>query len=162
MACCCVRDANGTSSVLFSVMIAASSLTAISPNFAAFANAASAAATLFETIDRVSLINSLEDGGDQPESITGNLEFSGVNFAYPTRPGVQVLKEFSLQFPAGKTTALVGASGSGKSTIVGLLERWYTPDSGTITLDGRPIDSLNIKWLRTRVRLVQQVRLPKH
>lgn len=49
-----------------------------------------------------------------------------------------------------------GASGSGKSTIIGLLERWYTPRSGAIELDGRGIDSLNLNWLRTNVRLVQQ------
>lgn len=53
-------------------------------------------------------------------------------------------------------TALVGQSGSGKSTIVGLIERWYNPLSGTIKLDGRPIDKLNLNWLRRHVRLVQQ------
>lgn len=53
-------------------------------------------------------------------------------------------------------TALVGQSGSGKSTIVGLIERWYNPRSGTIKLDGRPIDQLNLNWLRRHVRLVQQ------
>jgi ATP-binding cassette, subfamily B (MDR/TAP), member 1 len=50
-----------------------------------------------------------------------------------------------------------GQSGSGKSTIVGLIERWYKPISGAIKLDGRSIDDLNVNWLRKNVRLVQQV-----
>src|SRR5690606_14605021 len=57
---------------------------------------------------------------------------------------------------ARKTTALVGPSGSGKSTIIGLINRWYNPASGDITLDGRPISELQLQWLRTNVRLVQQ------
>ncbi|KAJ3962720.1 hypothetical protein N0V92_000512 [Colletotrichum tropicale] len=72
------------------------------------------------------------------------------------RPDTRVLDNYSLHIPAGKTTALVGASGSGKSTIVGLLERWYNPASGTITLDGKPIEQLNLQWLRKQIRLVQQ------
>lgn len=59
----------------------------------------------------------------------------------------------------GKTTALVGSSGSGKSTVTGLLERWYDPDSGQITLDGIDIKELNLQWLRTNIRIVQQVRI---
>lgn len=80
-----------------------------------------------------------------------------MRFAYPTRPDVQVLHGLDLDVPANKTTALVGASGSGKSTIFGLLERWYVPESGSITLDGQPIEGLNLQWLRTSIRLVQQV-----
>ncbi|KAF2136052.1 uncharacterized protein K452DRAFT_303071 [Aplosporella prunicola CBS 121167] len=142
--------------VLFSVVIASTSLTQISPYFTAFANAASAASALFDTIDRPSLVNPLGDNGTKPEQAIGNLEFSHVDFSYPTRPNVRVLKQFSLTFPAKKTTALVGASGSGKSTVVGLLERWYNPNGGTITLDGHRIECLNVNWLRTRMRLVQQ------
>ena len=89
--------------------------------------------------------------------VFGDVELENVEFSYPTRPDTRVLKNFSLHAPAGKVTALVGHSGSGKSTIVGLLERWYNPTSGTIKLDGRPISSLNIAWLRKNVRLVQQV-----
>ena len=54
-------------------------------------------------------------------------------------------------------TILQGQSGSGKSTVVGLIERWYDPTAGTIKLDGRQIDTLNLGWLRRNVRLVQQV-----
>lgn len=138
-------------------MIATSSLTEITPFFSSFAIATSAAAELFRTIDRPSRLNSLQPSGHKPDNIVGHINFTCVDFNYPTRPDVKVLSQFSLDFPAKKTTALVGPSGSGKSTIIGLLERWYDPDSGSITLDGQPIDSLNVNWLRTKIRLVQQV-----
>lgn len=149
-------DVANALSVLFSVVVAATSLTQISPYFQAFANATSAAAALFKTIDRASLINPLDDKGEKPDRIEGEVELDGVNFSYPSRPHVPVLIDFSLRCPARKTTALVGASGSGKSTVVGLLERWYNPATGTIKLDGRRVEDLNLNWLRTRVRLVQQ------
>ena len=143
--------------VLLSVVIAAISITQLAPYSIEFTRAASAAAQLFTLIDRKTIIDPFNPSGQQPESLQGIVELEGVSFAYPTRPDVTVLKDFSLQAPAGKVTALVGHSGSGKSTIVGLIERWYNPLSGTIKLDGRPIDSLNIAWLRRNVRLVQQV-----
>ncbi|KAK3070096.1 hypothetical protein LTS18_000141, partial [Coniosporium uncinatum] len=62
----------------------------------------------------------------------------------------------NLVIPANKTTALVGSSGSGKSTVVGLLERWYSPTGGALYLDGLDISSIYIQWLRTNIRLVQQ------
>ena len=68
----------------------------------------------------------------------------------------QVLKGFSLRIPAGKTVALVGSSGSGKSTVVRLLERFYDPTSGSITLDGNDLRKLNVKWLRKQIGLVLQ------
>ncbi|KAJ9636367.1 hypothetical protein H2199_008042 [Coniosporium tulheliwenetii] len=142
--------------VLFSVIIAASSMTQLVPHLAAFTKAASAADSLFNTIDRTSKVNSLSVAGVCPASTSGELKFSNVNFSYPTRPYVKVLDNFSLAFPANRVTALVGPSGSGKSTIVGLLERWYDPNSGSIALDDTPLKSININWMRTRIRLVQQ------
>jgi len=59
-----------------------------------------------------------------------------------------VLKDFSCVFEAGKTTALVGPSGSGKSTIIQLIERFYNPESGSVTLDDHAIDSFNLRSLR--------------
>jgi ATP-binding cassette subfamily B (MDR/TAP) protein 1 len=107
-------------------------------------------------MDRTSAINPFDESGKKPEHVEGFVEFDHVSFAYPTRPDVQVLSDFSLRIPAGKTTALVGASGSGKSTIVGLIERWYDPLSGAVRLDGQSIEMFNLKWLRQQVRLVQQ------
>ena len=118
--------------------------------------AASAAAELFAVIDRVSLIDPMSDTGTVPASYSGRIEVRDVGFAYPSRPDSAVLSGLSLDIPANKTTALVGASGSGKSTIIGLLERWYDQTEGSILLDGLDIRDLNVRWLRTHVRLVQQ------
>ncbi|KAL4908270.1 hypothetical protein BDW74DRAFT_188412 [Aspergillus multicolor] len=151
-----IPDIGTVFTVLFSVIIAASTITAIAPHAITFTRAASAASELFTLIDRESEINPFEHRGDRPTTTTGTLEINHVQFSYPTRPNVRVLDDFSLRIPAGKVTALVGTSGSGKSTIVGLLERWYDPQSGTIRLDGANIEQLNLKWLRTNIRLVQQ------
>lgn len=139
-----------------SVIVGATSLTSLGPYLIDFTRAASAAAELFKLMDRTSLINPFDELGDKPTSVTGDLDFENVTFSYPTRPGVTVLDNFSLRIPAGRVTALVGASGSGKSTIIGLIERWYNPNSGAVNLDGRSIEKLNVRWLRQHVRLVQQ------
>ena len=119
--------------------------------------ATSAAAELFEIIDRKPLIDSLDESGLKPQECRGLVELRDIHFEYPTRPGVAVLRGIDLTLNPGKTTAIVGASGSGKSTIVGLLERWYNPTAGTIAIDHQRIEDLNIEWLRTNVRIVQQV-----
>ncbi|KAM0318999.1 hypothetical protein ACHAPQ_010515 [Fusarium lateritium] len=142
--------------VLLSIIIAATSLTMLAPYSVDFTRASVAAAKLFDLIDRKSEIDSFDTTGKIPSETTGEITVDNITFAYPTRPGVTVLDNYSVKFPAGKTTALVGQSGSGKSTIIGLLERWYDPKSGTIKLDGYPIDQLNLNWLRTNIRLVQQ------
>ncbi|KAF7619944.1 ATP-binding cassette multidrug transport protein [Aspergillus flavus] len=151
-----IPDIGTVFTVLFSVVIAASTITAIAPHTVTFTRAASAAAELFALIDRESEINPLDESGDKPQDTYGVINIDNITFNYPSRPNVCVLKDFSLHVPAGKVTALVGASGSGKSTIVGLLERWYKPLAGSIKLDGRDITQLNLRWLRTNVRLVQQ------
>ncbi|KGM91997.1 uncharacterized protein PADG_11784 [Paracoccidioides brasiliensis Pb18] len=109
-----------------------------------------------ETIDRDSKIDPLSEDGLRPNKLNGNIELKDVHFFYPSRPAYPVLCGLDLRIPAGKTTALVGPSGCGKSTIIGLLERWYNPSSGTLTLDGCSVDQLNVRWLRTQIRLVQQ------
>ena len=67
---------------------------------------------------------------------------------------MQVFKDFSLYVPKGTTVALAGSSGSGKSTVVGLVERFYDPSAGRVMLDGHDIRALNLKWLRTHVSSV--------
>ena len=84
----------------------------------------------------------------EKNDIKGKLEFKNVNFTYPTRKELQVLKNFSVVFEQGKTTALVGPSGSGKSTVIQLLERFYDPNSGCIELDGQNIKDLNLSKMR--------------
>ncbi|GFP89502.1 ABC transporter b family member 1, partial [Phtheirospermum japonicum] len=79
-----------------------------------------------------------------------------VDFSYPSRPENKVLSNFSLVVPSGKTIALVGSSGSGKSTVVSLIERFYDPSSGQVVLDGHNIKTLKLKWLRQQIGLVSQ------
>lgn len=111
---------------------------------------------MFTVIDRVSAVDSLSTAGKTIPDFQGNIKVSNIDFAYPSRPDVPILKNFSIDIPANKTTAFVGASGSGKSTLFGLLERWYASSAGEITLDGHKLTELNLQWLRTSMRLVQQ------
>lgn len=144
-------------SVVFAALIAATSVSTIAPQITAFTNSSAAASELFSVIDKKSELDPLDESGKMPsDSCYGSIEIANLAFAYPSRPGAPVLRDFNISIPAGKTTALVGASGSGKSTVVGLLERWYTPSSGSIMLDGIDISEYNTQWLRSRVRLVQQ------
>jgi ATP-binding cassette, subfamily B (MDR/TAP), member 1 len=138
-------------------LIGSFSVAEIAPNLQAFTLALSACAKIYETIDRVPPIDVYSEEGDRPKEVAGNLEFKNVSFIYPSRPEVQVLENINLVVPHGKTTALVGASGSGKSTIVGLTERWYDPVEGEVFLDGRDVKTLNLRWLRNQISLVSQV-----
>jgi ATP-binding cassette subfamily B (MDR/TAP) protein 1 len=99
------------------------SIGTISAPVSAASRAADAASILFSIIDAP---QPLTEGFKGPVvSSREDITFENVNFAYPTRPDVQVLNNLSIDFPAGKLTAIVGESGSGKSTIVGMIERWY-------------------------------------
>ncbi|RZC33305.1 ATP-binding cassette sub-family B member 8, mitochondrial, partial [Asbolus verrucosus] len=82
--------------------------------------------------------------------LKGDIEFTNVTFSYPTRRQQCILKDFNLKVPAGKTLAIVGASGNGKSTVVALIERFYDVNCGEITLDGHDIKTLDPSWLRQR------------
>ena len=88
---------------------------------------------------------------------SGEIEVKRVHFHYPTRPEVQVLQGLDVDIGTGQTLALVGPSGCGKSTIVSLLERFYDPESGSLTLDGSDLRDLNIRWL---IRLASSPRSP--
>ncbi|KAJ6477368.1 P-loop containing nucleoside triphosphate hydrolase protein [Mycena vitilis] len=142
--------------VFMAILIGSFSLAMLAPEMQAINNGRGAAAKLYETIDRVPEIDSFNEEGLKPETVTGEIALEGVTFSYPSRPTVPVVKSLSLRFPAGKTAALVGASGSGKSTIVALVERFYDPTSGVVTLDGHNVKELNLKWLRTQIGLVSQ------
>jgi ATP-binding cassette subfamily B (MDR/TAP) protein 1 len=122
-----------------------------------FGSAASAYEKLVATINRTSNIDGTKDlGGEALTDISGELEFRDVSFSYPSRPDVKVLRSFSLTIPAGKQTALVGLSGSGKSTVAALIQRLYDPDSGNVYLDGHNLRDLNVRNLRGCVSSVSQ------
>ncbi|RVW49394.1 ABC transporter B family member 20 [Vitis vinifera] len=93
---------------------------------------------------------------NETPNVFGTIELKNVDFCYPTRPEVLVLSNFSLKVSGGQTVAVVGVSGSGKSTIISLIERFYDPVAGQVSLDGRDLKSYNLRWLRNHLGLVQQ------
>merc|ERR1712224_592759 len=109
---------------------------------------------VFQLIDRTPQIPT--HGGLCLQAIRGDVRFESVDFSYPSRPDVPVLKDLCLSAPANSTTALVGASGVGKSTVVALLARFYDPCSGCVFLDGTDLRTLNPAWLRRQIAMVQQ------
>ncbi|KAK4994300.1 hypothetical protein LTR66_005649, partial [Elasticomyces elasticus] len=142
--------------ILLAIMIGAFSLGNVAPNIQAFTTSVAAANKIFNTIDRVSPLDPASTTGEKLEHVEGTVELRNVRHIYPSRPEVVVMEDVNLLVPAGKTTALVGASGSGKSTIVGLVERFYDPVGGTVFLDGRNVQDLNLRWLRHQISLVSQ------
>ncbi|KAL6888379.1 hypothetical protein ACP4OV_009405 [Aristida adscensionis] len=120
------------------------------------AKGADAVISVFAILDRKTKIDPDKPDGYKPEKLTGKVDIRGVEFVYPSRPDVIIFKEFSLSIQPGKTTALVGQSGSGKSTIIGLVERFYDPLRGVVEIDGRDIKTYNLRALRQHIGLVSQ------
>nr|GMD91550.1 ABC transporter B family member 11-like [Ipomoea batatas] len=121
-----------------------------------FRKAKAVAKSIFGLLDRQSKMDLDEKSGLELDSVHGEIEFQNICYAYPTRPDVKVLCGFSFTVQNGMTVALVGKSGSGKSTVIALLQRFYDCDSGRIMLDGVDIRNLNLKWLRKQMGLVSQ------
>uniref|UniRef100_A0A0R0F4C4 Multidrug resistance protein n=1 Tax=Glycine max TaxID=3847 RepID=A0A0R0F4C4_SOYBN len=132
------------------------SLMSALPNLGFILEATTATTRIFEMIDRVPTINSYKEKGKLLTHTRGEITFNEVEFSYPSRPDAPVLQGLNLKVQAGKTVGLVGGSGSGKSTIISLLERFYDPVYGEILLDGYDIQTLHIKWLRSQMGLVNQ------
>ncbi|KAK6943869.1 ABC transporter type 1, transmembrane domain [Dillenia turbinata] len=141
---------------MFAVMIGGLALGQSAPSMTAFAKAKVAAAKIFQIVDHKPSIVRNSESGLELESVTGSVELKNVDFAYPSRPDVKILNNFTLNVSAGKTIALVGSSGSGKSTVVSLIERFYDPISGEVILDGHDIKTLKLRWLRQQIGLVSQ------
>ncbi|XP_022846703.1 ABC transporter B family member 1 [Olea europaea var. sylvestris] len=141
---------------MFAVMIGGLALGQSAPSMAAFAKARVAAAKIYQIIDHRPGVDKNSSSGLELDSVNGQVELKNVDFSYPARPEIQILHNFSLTVPAGKTIALVGSSGSGKSTVVSLIERFYDPTSGQVLLDGHDIKTLNLRWLRQQIGLVSQ------
>ena len=95
-----------------------------------------------------------ETGKHHPAEVKGDFQLSGVDFTYSN--GTQALFDVSMHIHSGKITALVGLSGAGKSTVVNLLDKFYHPDRGSITLDGVDLSEWDTQWLRDNVGLVLQ------
>ncbi|XP_009077778.1 PREDICTED: multidrug resistance protein 1-like, partial [Acanthisitta chloris] len=142
--------------VFFAVLVGAFSLGQAAPNLESVAKARGAAYEVYQIINKKRLIDSSSKEGYKPDKLMGEIEFRNIHFSYPSRPDIKILKGLNLKVQTGKTIALVGASGCGKSTTIQLLQRFYDPDQGEITLDGRDIRTLNLKWLRENIGIVSQ------
>uniref|UniRef100_A0A4W4FYT4 ATP-binding cassette sub-family B member 5 n=1 Tax=Electrophorus electricus TaxID=8005 RepID=A0A4W4FYT4_ELEEL len=142
--------------VFYAVMIGSLSLGQGAPNLESIAKARGAAYSIYNTIDTPRPIDSSSKEGLKPDSVKGDIEFKNIYFKYPSRKDVKILQGMSLKVSHGKTVALVGASGCGKSTTIQLLQRFYDPDAGEVTLDGRDVRTLNVRWLRENMGIVSQ------
>ncbi|KAG6814237.1 hypothetical protein H0H92_015352 [Tricholoma furcatifolium] len=142
--------------VFLAILIGSFSLALLAPEMQAITHGRGAAAKLYSTIDRTPDIDSADPSGDKLENVQGEITLEDIKFSYPSRPNVQVVNGVSITFQAGKTAALVGASGSGKSTVISLVERFYDPTAGSVKLDGVDVKNLNLKWLRSQIGLVSQ------
>ncbi|ORZ35134.1 P-loop containing nucleoside triphosphate hydrolase protein [Catenaria anguillulae PL171] len=142
---------------LYAVVFAAmgtGQMSALGPNAA---KARIAAAGMFKLLDRVPPIDSESNEGEQRTDIAGNASVSDVHFSYPTRPDAQILRGFNAHMDAGKTIALCGASGGGKSTVIGLIERWYDAGQGSVKVEDLDVKSWHLGNLRSHMALVAQM-----
>ena len=121
----------------------------------AFAAGLAAAFKMFETIKRKPEMDP-STNGKKLDDIHGDIELRDVYFSYPARPDEQIFNGFSLYIPGGTTAALVGQSGSGKSTVISLIERFYDPQVGEVLIDGINLKEFQLKWIRWKIGLVSQ------
>lgn len=141
---------------LFGILQGGMQLGQSGPFAEAFNTARVAAYDIYYVIFRRSNIDSSSTDGIKPAELKGEISFKSVFFNYPARKEVKVLNGFSLDIESGKTVALVGSSGCGKSTCIQLIQRFYDPDQGEIFVDGTNIKALNVAWLRNNIGIVGQ------
>ncbi|CAN7025892.1 unnamed protein product [Brassica rapa subsp. trilocularis] len=125
-------------------------------NLKYFSEVVVAGEKITKMIKRVPGIDSDNMGGQILNNFKGEVHFNHVKFMYPSRPETPIFEDLCLRIPSGKTVALVGGSGSGKSTVISLLQRFYDPVAGEVLIDDVPIYKLQVKWLRSQMGLVSQ------
>ncbi|KAG7285654.1 hypothetical protein NEMBOFW57_007946 [Staphylotrichum longicolle] len=149
-----------TFTVIFILIEATLLLSQVAPFTHLFVAAVASFRKLSEEMDRKSLIDGTAAAGvqlsAQPGEASLGFELQGVSFTYPSRPEITVLDNVDISIPASKHTAIVGLSGSGKSTIAGLVTRLYDPTGGQILFGGHELRDVNVRELRSFVSLVQQ------
>ncbi|KAE8709999.1 ABC transporter B family member 19 [Hibiscus syriacus] len=149
-------DGGKAFTAIFSAIVGGMSLGQSFSNLGAFCKGKVAGYKLMEIINqKPSIIQDHSEGKNIPE-VKGYIEFKDVTFSYPSRPDVIIFRNFSIFFPAGKTLAVVGGSGSGKSTVVSMIERFYDPNEEQVLLDNVDMKTLQLKWLRDQIGLVNQ------
>ncbi|KAG8699619.1 hypothetical protein FRC08_005185, partial [Ceratobasidium sp. 394] len=156
--------------VFWNIFNAVFSIASILPHISAIRDSVSTSARILADIERVPKIDVSEPHGmklweTQPEKTSPvEVEFRNVTFSYPSRPSHKSLDDVSFRLEAGKVTAIVGASGSGKSTIASLLLRYYDPTRpqnsaqppGRILISGHDLENLNLAWIRSQIGYVAQ------
>lgn len=153
-----VRSGSMTMGELTSFMMytafAGSSLFGLSGFYSELMKGVGAASRLFELQDRKPGIH--QTSGVPVRSAQGPIKFTDVTFAYPTRPAVRIFNGINFEIPSGSNVCVVGPSGGGKSTVASLLLRFYNPTSGSITINGVDVSTMNVKSLRRRIGMVSQ------
>ncbi|XP_050237901.1 ABC transporter B family member 21-like [Mercurialis annua] len=142
--------------VIAAVLVGSMSLGQASPSMTAFSAGQAAAHKMFQTIMRQPEIDAYGTTGMVLADIRGDVELKGVIFSYPARLEERIFNGLSLSIPSGITAALVGHSGSGKSTVISLIERFYDPQAGEVLIDGINLKELQLKWIRSKIGLVGQ------
>ncbi|XP_041022108.1 ABC transporter B family member 4-like [Juglans microcarpa x Juglans regia] len=142
--------------VITAVLTGSASLGETSPCMNAFVAGKAAAYKMFKTIERKPKIDTYSTKGKILDDIHGDIELRDVYFSYPARPNEQIFSGFSLYINGGTTSALVGQSGSGKSTVISLIERFYDPQAGAVLIDGINLKDFHLKWIRQKIGLVSQ------
>lgn len=156
------NDGDGVSvgsvyTVIFVLIDASFILSQVAPFIHVFASAAGASERLLAVINRPSAIDGTSDQGSKDAPFRDEpIRFDDVHFTYPARPDVPVLQGVTFDIPPCKHTAIVGPSGGGKSTVVALLERFYDPHTGTVTIGTQDFRDLNVRYLRGNIGFVQQ------
>jgi ATP-binding cassette subfamily B (MDR/TAP) protein 1 len=154
-------DFESLTKAYFAVILASRGTGMASAQAADVAKGKSAVRNVFALLDRVSDIDPLSDAGIKVADIEAEQQQRGItfrncSFAYPTRPDVQVLRNFSMHLRPGEVFGLCGPSGSGKSTVIALLCRFYDVQDGEVLFDGVPLKELNVRSLRAALGLVSQ------
>jgi ABC-type multidrug transport system fused ATPase/permease subunit len=137
-------------------LFVAGSLGGLPEQIASIQRALGATDRVFELIDGEVENIDLISGNVQPKPSRGEIEFKNVSFNYPSRPDFEVLRSISFKANSGETVALVGSSGSGKTTIASLVLRFYDPIAGSVEIDGVNSREISLTELRKKIALVPQ------
>ncbi|KAI6183752.1 Multidrug resistance protein pgp-3 [Aphelenchoides bicaudatus] len=143
-------------STFWAVLAGANRLGQAIPQFSVLMQAKMAAGEILSIIDSKPALDCSSPEGIKPTEVKGRIEFKDIQFTYPTRPDVEILHGVSFNVEPGQNVALVGHSGCGKSTMIGLLMRFYEQNHGSITLDGVSLKNINTHWLRHTIGIVSQ------
>lgn len=148
-------DVEELTAFIFYAMVIGGSIAGLGNQYTELLGALGATERVKEILDEEQELD-IVDGEIEGITFDKEIRYNKVNFAYPTRPDIPVLKDVSFQVQKGQKIALVGSSGSGKSTIVKLLSRFYPLAEGEITIDRQDIDQFEIKSLRKIIGIVPQ------